>query len=84
VSVTETQVAVLLRTLQTPVTRFDCGTLCAGGNGGEPVFCHAPSVLPVLYRAELALLQKRSDLWRQHVPTGTDAPLRERARRRDG
>lgn len=70
----------LLRTLRAPVTSFDCGTLCAGNNGGVPVCCHAEQVLPVLYRAELALLQKRSDLWRRHVPKGDDAPLRAAAR----
>lgn len=76
----EAQVRTLLTTLQAPVTAFDCGRLCAPGNGGVPVCCHAPSVLPVLYQAELALLQKRSDLWRKHVPTGADAPLAARAR----
>ncbi|MBL8754008.1 MAG: hypothetical protein JNK15_11980 [Planctomycetes bacterium] len=73
-------IAELLRTLQAPVTDFDCGTLCAPGNGGVPVCCNAAQVLPVLYKAELALLQKRSDLWRRHVPRGQDAPLRAAAR----
>lgn len=76
----EAHIDELLRTLRAPVTAFDCGTLCAPGNGGVPVCCHAPSVLPVLYKAELALLQKRSALWTQHVPTGEDAPLRHAAR----
>jgi hypothetical protein len=66
----------LLRLLQAPVTSFDCGTLCSPGNGGVPVCCNATQVLPVLYTAELAVLQKRSDLWRKYVPRGTDAPLR--------
>lgn len=79
-ALTQPQVATLLRTLTAPVTKFDCGTLCAPGNGGVPVCCHAPSILPVLYKAELALLQKRSELWRQHVPTGADAPLLQAAR----
>jgi hypothetical protein len=82
-ALTEPQVATLLRTLTAPVTKFDCGTLCAPGNGGVPVCCHAPSILPVLYKAELALLQKRSELWRQHVPTGADAPLLQAARKCD-
>ena len=79
-ALTEPQVATLLRTLTAPVTKFDCGTLCAPGNGGVPVCCHAPSILPVLYKAELAMLQKRSELWRKHVPTGADAPLQQAAR----
>lgn len=77
---TEAKVAELLRTLTAPVTDFDCGTLCAPGNGGVPVCCHSAQVLPVLYKAELALLQRRSDLWRRHVPDGADAGLRHRAR----
>jgi hypothetical protein len=74
------QVAELLRTRTAPVTSFACGTLCAPGNGGVRVCCHAEQVLPVLYKAELALLQKRSQLWREHVPSGPDAALRDTAR----
>lgn len=77
---TQARIEELLATLRAPVTAFDCGTLCAPGNGGVPVCCHAPSLLPVLYKAELLLLQKRSDLWRRHVPVGADAELRQRAR----
>jgi len=77
---TQRDIAELLDTLRAPVTTFDCGTLCAPKNGGVPVCCHAPSILPVLYTAELALLQRRSDLWRKHVPSGDDAALRHRAR----
>jgi hypothetical protein len=79
-ALTGPQIDELLRTLRAPVTSFDCGTLCAPNNGGVPVCCHAQQVLPVLYRAELALLQKRSDLWRRHVPAGDDAALRHAAR----
>lgn len=58
----------LLRTLQSPVTDFDCGTLCAPGNGGVPVCCHADSIVPVLYKAEYAVLRKRSKLWGPYRP----------------
>ncbi len=77
---TAPQIERLLTMLQAPVTDFDCGTLCAPTNGGVPVCCHSTSVLPVLYAAELALLQRRSDLWRRHVPHGADAPLQAAAR----
>lgn len=77
---TQRDIADLLATLQAPVTTFDCGTLCAPKNGGVPVCCHASSIVPVLYKAELALLRRRSDLWRKHVPVGVDAALRDRAR----
>lgn len=60
----------LLALLTSPVTGFDCGTLCAPGNGGVPVCCHAQSVIPVLYKAELAYFRKRTRLWRRYVPTG--------------
>lgn len=79
-ALTERDIGSLLRTLEAPVTDFDCGALCAPANGGVPVCCHAETVLPVLYRAELALLQKRSDLWRRHVPDGADGPLQHAAR----
>jgi hypothetical protein len=75
VALGEADVRELLDLLRSPVVAFDCGTLCAPGNGGVPVCCHSPTVLPVLYRAELALLQRRSDLWRRYVPEGDDAQL---------
>jgi len=65
---TKRQTDELLGILSSPVTPFDCGTLCAPGNGGVPVCCHAESIVPVLYKAELAVLQKRSRLWRKYVP----------------
>jgi hypothetical protein len=65
--------------LTSPVTAFDCGVLCAPRNGGVPVCCHAQTVVPVLYRAELEWLRKRTRLWRRYVPT--DA--RERAMARE-
>jgi hypothetical protein len=69
----------LLGLLTSPVTRFDCGTLCAPGNGGVPVCCHAQSIIPVLYKAELAYFRKRTRLWRRYVPQSR----RERERNGD-
>lgn len=77
---TPAQVAELHGLLQAPVTAFDCGTLCAPGNGGVPVCCHAPTILPVLYKAELALLRRRTTMWTRHVPQGADAELAQLAR----
>ncbi|MFO1078241.1 MAG: hypothetical protein U1E73_11025 [Planctomycetota bacterium] len=79
-ALTQRQIEELLALLRAPVTAFDCGALCAPGNGGVPVCCHAPTILPVLYKAEFALLRRRSELWRRHVPRGDDAELRQRAR----
>ncbi len=78
---TEADLRELHGLLTAPVTTFDCGTLCAPGNGGVPVCCHAASVLPVLYRAELAMLRRRSDLWRRHVPAGLVDPQTQAALR---
>lgn len=58
----------LLGTLRSPITEFDCGTLCAPGNGGIPVCCHAESIVPVMYRAEYEVLRRRSDLWGPYRP----------------
>ncbi len=52
-----------------PVSRFDCGQYCAPLNGGEPVCCSTDNAVPIVDRAEFALLQSRSDLWRPHRPT---------------
>jgi hypothetical protein len=65
---TQAQIAQLLDRLRSPVTAFDCGPLCAPGNGGVPVCCHAQSLVPVLYKAEFALLRRRSRLWRRFAP----------------
>lgn len=62
----------LLELLQSPVTDFDCGTLCAPGNGGVPVCCHAERIVPVLYKVEMAVLKRRSDLWRKYEPRTKD------------
>jgi hypothetical protein len=58
----------LLDLLQAPVTDFDCGTLCAPDNGGVPLCCHAESIVPVLYKVEMAVLKRRTDLWRKYMP----------------
>ena len=64
----DNEAEALLDLLQAPVTDFDCGQLCAPGNGGVPVCCHAAAVVPVLYEAELRVLQRRSSLWRRYEP----------------
>ena len=51
-----------------PVSRFDCGRKCAPLNGGDPVCCTAQIALPVVHKAEFALLKTRSDLWSKFKP----------------
>jgi Fe-S-cluster containining protein len=58
----------LLETLRSPITEFDCGTLCAPGNDGVPVCCQASSIVPVMYKAEYELLRRRSELWGPYRP----------------
>ena len=65
---TSAQIEELLSTLSVPVTDFDCGTLCAPGNGGVPVCCDKDLIVPVLYKTEYKLLRGRSDLWRPFRP----------------
>jgi hypothetical protein len=64
-SLSPPQIEELLDTLTGPVTNFDCGTLCAPSNGGVPVCCHAPTIVPVLYTAEMAVMKRRTELWRK-------------------
>lgn len=49
--------------LQEPMIDFDCGTLCAPGNGGIPVCCDEKLTKPVLFRGELTWHQQTSDFW---------------------
>jgi hypothetical protein len=78
---TEEQVAQLLKTLHVPVTEFDCGTLCAPGNGGVPVCCDKSQIVPVLYKTEYRLLRKRSRLWKPYqAKTAHQRELKEDTR----
>ncbi len=67
-ALTEAQISELHAILVAPVTDFDCGTLCAPENGGVPVCCHAQTILPVLYTAEFAVLERRTQLWSRYAP----------------
>ncbi|MFO1052292.1 MAG: hypothetical protein U1F36_08775 [Planctomycetota bacterium] len=71
-ALSEAQVAELLGILTAPVTDFDCGTLCAPSHGGIPVCCHGETIQPVLYRAEFALLRRRSTMWSRHRGQGVN------------
>jgi hypothetical protein len=55
-----------------PVSRFDCGRKCAPHNGGTPVCCDTEHAVPILDKAEFALLTARTDLWRRYKPTDAD------------
>ncbi|MFT7616627.1 MAG: hypothetical protein ACI97A_000251 [Planctomycetota bacterium] len=65
----ELDIEKLLKDFDAPVTAFDCGQLCAPANGGVPVCCESSGVIPVLYKSEFNLLQKRSDLWQAFKPS---------------
>ncbi len=51
-----------------PISRFDCGRYCSPLNGGEPVCCSTENAVPIVDRAEFALLQSRSDIWQRYRP----------------
>ena len=55
-----------------PVSRFDCGRRCAPHNGGTPVCCSTEHAVPILDKAEFALLKTRSDLWRPYKATDAE------------
>lgn len=74
---TRAQAEELLGILQSPVTAFDCGQLCAPDNGGQPLCCHAESIVPTLYKVEYEVLSKRTRMWSKYVPQ--DAHQRELA-----
>lgn len=47
-----------------PITRLDCGALCAPHNpSGKPFCCDICEAVPVAYHSEWEYLQKNSDLW---------------------
>ncbi len=50
------------------ITEYDCGTLCAPQNNGTPLCCSPGYALPLLYRSELAYLQKQGDFWQAREP----------------
>jgi hypothetical protein len=55
-----------------PVSQFDCGRKCAPHNGGTPVCCSTEHAVPILDKAEFALLKTRTDLWRAYKPTDAE------------
>jgi hypothetical protein len=60
--------ARIFAAFEAPVSRFDCGRMCAPRNGGEPVCCSTAHAVPIVDRAEFAQLRSRSDLWRRYRP----------------
>jgi hypothetical protein len=60
---TEDEVAYYYTLLNEEVTSFNCGTLCAPDNGGEPFCCKVENAVPFLYKEEFSYLKKQSDLW---------------------
>lgn len=46
----------------------DCGRKCAPLNNGQPVCCTTENAIPVVDKAEFALLKTRTDLWYSYKP----------------
>ncbi|HYM29866.1 MAG TPA: hypothetical protein VEU47_01115 [Candidatus Cybelea sp.] len=53
---------------EAPVSRFDCGRMCAPHNDGEPVCCSTRYAVPVVEKEEYRLLRSRTDMWRRYKP----------------
>lgn len=60
---TEEEIAYYYTLLNEEITNFNCGTLCAPDNDGEPFCCKVENAVPFLYKEEFQYLQKRSELW---------------------
>jgi len=51
-----------------PISRFDCGKMCAPHNGGEPVCCNTQFAIPVSTIEEWTFLKSRSEMWHSYKP----------------
>lgn len=59
----EDEIAYYFTLLDEEITEFNCGSLCAPENDGEPFCCKVENAVPFLYKQEFSFLKKRSDLW---------------------
>ena len=66
--ITPADFAVIYDRFQSSISRYDCGQHCAPLNRGEPVCCTTRDAIPVVDKAEFALLRGRTDLWRRFKP----------------
>ena len=49
-------------------TKIDCGSLCAGNNGGVPVCCSNNLHVPLLFSTELQWhIQNKNSMWKKRV-----------------
>src|SRR5262249_27874804 len=67
-TITSADFASLYDGFTAPVSRFDCGRKCAPLNGGEPICCSTQHAVPLVLKAEFALLKSRTDLWHKFKP----------------
>jgi len=56
---------ILYNAFTAEVCDFNCGTLCAPDNGGEPACCRNDGCAPILYKDELRYLKSNTDMWRR-------------------
>ncbi|MEI6079967.1 MAG: hypothetical protein WCQ53_04965 [bacterium] len=68
IRLTENDFAELYQILDTPVTDFDCGAVCAKSNEGVPICCEVNVVIPVLYINEYEYVKRHSCLWQDFIP----------------
>ncbi len=67
--------------LDDPITKRDCGSLCAPANGGVPFCCDVHNAVPLMYKEEYKFLKSRTDIWSPWKPRrkGDEALLEDLA-----
>ncbi|GBE40509.1 hypothetical protein BMS3Bbin09_00391 [bacterium BMS3Bbin09] len=66
--ISEKKLKSLYQLLSDPMIDFDCGELCAPGNGGIPVCCANEDVVPVLFNEEYKYHWKNGRFWKRMPP----------------
>jgi len=64
----EKQLKRFYKQLSVPMIDFDCGKLCAPGNGGIPVCCENEGVVPILFNEEYKYHWKNGRFWKRMPP----------------
>jgi hypothetical protein len=66
--ITEKKLRRFYRLLSVRMIDFDCGRLCAPGNGGIPYCCDNDGVVPILFHEEYAWRRKTGKFWKRMPP----------------
>lgn len=76
--ISEAELERFYRLMSVRMVGFDCGQLCAPGNGGVPCCCEPGHAVPILYRDEYRWHKRQSRFWRKFkVRSRADRELKE-------